>query len=106
MTMAVPPGMVHVRVRVRGRVYITRSSEIMGYLYFNIASHASGMSDAKRRATLMLLTVGAGDNDKFSTVALSSSTLALIGAPPLLRGFISTRILRSLSSSESVSELE
>ena len=51
-------------------------------------------------------TVGAGDNDRFSTVALSSSTLALIGAPPLLSGFISTRIFRSLSSSESVSELE
>lgn len=54
----------------------------------------------------MRLTVGAGDKDKFSTVALSSSTLALMGAPPLLKGFISTRILRSLSSSESVSELE
>ncbi|KYM88643.1 hypothetical protein ALC53_03127 [Atta colombica] len=42
------------------------------------------------------LTVGAGDKDKFSTVALNSSTLALMGAPPLLRGFISTRKIISM----------
>ena len=48
-----------------------------------------------------------GDNDKFSTVARNSSTLADIGALPLLRGLISTRILRSCSSlSESLSESE
>jgi hypothetical protein len=42
---------------------------------------------------------GTGESDKFSTVARSSSTLALIGAEPLLRGLISTWILRSRSSS-------
>lgn len=31
-----------------------------------------------------------GNNDMFSTVALNSSTLALIGPDPLLNGFIST----------------
>ena len=40
-----------------------------------------------------------GESDKFSTVARSSSTLALIGAEPLLSGLISTWILRSRSSS-------
>lgn len=46
-----------------------------------------------------------GDNDKFSTVARSSSTLAEIGADPLFNGLISTCILRPLSSlSESLSE--
>lgn len=46
-----------------------------------------------------------GDNDKFSTVARSSSTLAEIGADPLFNGLISTWILRSRSSlSESLSE--
>lgn len=48
-----------------------------------------------------------GDNDKFSTVARNSSTLADIGADPLFNGFISTCILRSRSSlSESLSESE
>lgn len=48
-----------------------------------------------------------GDNDKFSTVARNSSTLAEIGADPLFNGFISTCILRSRSSlSESLSESE
>lgn len=47
------------------------------------------------------------DSDRFSTVARSSSTLAEIGADPLLSGLISTRILRSCSSfSESLSESE
>lgn len=41
-----------------------------------------------------------GDIERFPTVARSSSTLALIGAAPLLRGLISTRIFLSLSSSE------
>lgn len=40
-----------------------------------------------------------GNNDMFSTVALNSSTLALIGPDPLLSGFISTCSLFSLSSS-------
>jgi len=40
-----------------------------------------------------------GNNDMFSTVALNSSTLALIGAEPLLNGFISTCNLFSFSSS-------
>lgn len=31
-----------------------------------------------------------GDNDKFSTVALNSSTLAEMGAVPLFSGLIST----------------
>ena len=52
------------------------------------------------------LTVGADMRERFSTVALSSSTLALIGVFPLLRGLISTRNFRSLSSSDSESELE
>lgn len=48
-----------------------------------------------------------GDNDKLSTVALNSSTLAEIGAIPLFSGLISTRIFRSCSScSESLSESE
>lgn len=48
-----------------------------------------------------------GDSDKFSTVALSSSTLADIGAEPLFSGLISTWIFRSRSSwSESLSESE
>lgn len=47
-----------------------------------------------------------GDKDIFSTVARNSSTLADIGAVPLLSGFISTCILRSISSSLSVSESE
>lgn len=48
-----------------------------------------------------------GDNEIFPTVALSSSTLADIGAEPLLRGLISTWIfLSGLSFSESESELE
>lgn len=38
-------------------------------------------------------------NDKFSTVARNSSTLAEIGAEPLLNGFISTWSLCSRSSS-------
>lgn len=40
-----------------------------------------------------------GNNDMFSTVALNSSTLALIGADPLVNGLISTCSLFSLSSS-------
>lgn len=40
-----------------------------------------------------------GNNDMFSTVALNSSTLALIGADPLVNGFISMCSLFSLSSS-------
>lgn len=40
-----------------------------------------------------------GNNDMFSTVALNSSTLALIGPDPLLNGFISTCNLLSVSSS-------
>lgn len=40
-----------------------------------------------------------GDKDIFSTVARSSSTEADMGAEPLFSGFISTWILRSLSSS-------
>jgi hypothetical protein len=40
-------------------------------------------------------TIATGESDKFSTVARSSSTLALIGAEPLLNGLISTWILCS-----------
>lgn len=47
-----------------------------------------------------------GDSERFSTVARSSSTDAEMGAVPLLSGFISTRIFRSISSSLSLSELE
>jgi hypothetical protein len=47
-----------------------------------------------------------GDNDKFSTVARSSSTEAEIGAVPLFSGLISTWIFLSISSSLSLSELE
>lgn len=47
------------------------------------------------------------ESERFSTVARSSSTLAEIGADPLLSGLISTRIFRSCSSfSESLSESE
>lgn len=52
------------------------------------------------------LPVPRGESDKFSTVARSSSTEADIGVDPFLSGFISTCIFRSLSSSESESEVE
>lgn len=48
----------------------------------------------------------AGDRDIPSMVARNSSTLADIGAFPLLIGFISTWIFLSGSASESVSEDE
>ena len=48
-----------------------------------------------------------GDSERFSTVARSSSTLAEMGAAPLLSGLISTWIFfSSRSSSLSLSELE
>lgn len=48
-----------------------------------------------------------GDNERFSTVARNSSTLADIGALLLFNGFISTKIFGSCSSlSESLSESE
>lgn len=53
--------------------------------------------------TLFTAKTPVGDNEIFSTVALSSSTLADMGACPLLSGFIFTW-MRRLSLSESESE--
>lgn len=52
----------------------------------------------KKKCTFKVC-VPMGNNDMFSTVALNSSTLALIGPEPLLNGFISTCSLFSFSSS-------
>lgn len=59
------------------------------------------MDKMERRCVVYILTetMATGESDKFSTVARSSSTLALIGAEPLLNGLISTWILCSRSSS-------
>lgn len=55
----------------------------------------------------LTVNIPVGDNEIFSTVALSSSTLADIGAWPLLSGLILTCIRFSgLSLSESESESE
>lgn len=63
-------------------------------IYYNIVYlNSLKMVGVKRNKQEKFLTESAppsGDSDKFSTVALSSSTLADIGADPLFSGFIST----------------
>lgn len=68
----------------------------------SILSYSRNSTDETDRSCVVYTLTEAmatGESDKFSTVARSSSTLALIGAEPLLNGLISTWILCSRSSS-------
>lgn len=69
----------------RSRIFLPK------IFYFNLFfGYLTQKTKANKRHFLTESAPPSGERDKFSTVALSSSTLADIGAEPLFNGFIST----------------